>query len=363
MSPVPNHTPPPSSSSSPVTTKRDPVARADADLARLQRAVAPAFVFPARRSPSPSLVGSPPIPVLVSPSQKKSTTSLETLETSSPSVQPSDLLDARSFLVEDDRTPSKANEETTMSVSTLKTPRFPGAFGTPASSAFLPAASSTSHQENAAEESETTPKISTLDVLPPTHIEINGSTSATPVPPGAYRMTPTPAKRKGILKVRFDGNARTPEDIVEDPFAGVVKTENSKANGAFPQSSSSEDDVPPLSLSPSRRRGLRLVDEYGRARRFTEDGEEIMLDTRRKNVNGGSLVSATPDDLAMTPRRRAKMRQVDAVGNEVNSSVASKSREEPNGEVPESRQKQAVLSRLAKSLGELQEDLAEEENA
>ena len=361
----PNHIPLPPSPPSPVASKRDPVACADADLARLHRAVAPNFILPARRSPSLSPVDPLPVPTVTSPPRQWSTNSPESQSrTPPPSIEPSDLLDARSFLVEDDRTPSTANEEAAMSVSTLKTPRFPGTFGTSSSySTSPPAASPTSPQDDAAEEGETTPKIKPVDDLPSTHTQTNGYTSATPAPPGAYRITPTPGKRKGILKVRFDGDAQTPEVVVEDSFPGVVSIGTSKVDGASPNSSSSEDDVPPLSLSPSRRKGLRLVDEYGRARRFTEDGEEIVLDTRRKSANGwGSLMPTVPEDSTMTPRRRAKMRQVDAIGNEMAGSLGSKSRKEPNGEVPEPRRKKAVLSQLTKSLEKLQDDLAEEEN-
>lgn len=100
-------------------------------------------------------------------------------------------------------------------------------------------------------------------------------------------------------------------------------------------------------------------------RRFTEDGEEIMLDNRKKAGNvAESSEPVVTDDPTITPRRRAKMRQVDTLGNEVVDRVESKKvKANPDGEIPETRRKTAVFSRLAKSLGELQDELAEEENA
>jgi hypothetical protein len=215
------------------------------------------------------------------------------------------------------------------------------------------------------EVAEATPRTTPEVDLPPTHIQTNGSASVppTPAPPGAYRATPAPAKLKGILKVRFDGDVQTPEDIAEEPFSGVFSIGNSKS-GSSPHSSSSETDVLPSNLSPSRRKGLRLVDEYGRARRFTEDGEEIILDTRRKRVDiRESVKTAVPDDTAVTPRRRAKMREVDALGNEITDGAGSKPEGAPNRKVPEAQRKEAVFSRLARSLVKLQDDVAEEESA
>lgn len=343
------------SPASPMSAKRSPAARTDADLARLQKAIAPNFMFPARRPLSPSSDTLPP-PLLSTPLNES-----QSKDPSSPKDS-TDLLNQRSFVVEEEAlTPLKDNEAS--SLSTLKTPRFPGAFGTPGP-AFSPSVLGPMSQNDTlnVEDADATPKINPVDGLPPTHIQTSAHTfmPLTPAPPGAYWTTPTSAKRKGILKVRFDGDVQPPEDAVDDPFAGSGST-GSTANGSS-SSSPSEGDVPPLSLSPSRRKGLRLVDEYGRARRFTEDGEEILLDTRRKTGNlAASLEMAVPDDTT-TPRRRAKMRQVDALGNEVNDGMGW-FKKDLDREVPESQRRTAVLSRLAKSLGELQDDLVEEENA
>ncbi|KAF8518743.1 hypothetical protein JB92DRAFT_2058847 [Gautieria morchelliformis] len=360
VSPVPIHTPLPPSPPSPMAAKRGP-ARADVDLARLQRAVAPNFIFPERPS-LPSPVPSPPGSSLAKASQQAVSTISSKPQSWNPppQVESSELPDAHSFLVEQTRTPLKSEPRHTSPV--LKTPRIPGAFGTPGPfNSLLQVVGPAHYEDDLEEEAEATPRITPKDDLPPTHIQTNGSAFVlpTPTPPGAYRATPTPAKRKGILKVRFDGDVQTPEDIVEKPFTGVFSTGNSKS-GSSPHSSSSETDVPPSNLSPSRRKGLRLVDEYGRARRFTEDGEEIILDSRRKRANIGEPVkTAVPDDTTMRSWRRAK---IDAQGNEITDDAGSKPEGEPNRKA-ESQRKGPVLSRLARSLVKLQDDVAEEENA
>ena len=350
-----------------MTAKNGPIARADADLARLQRAVAPNFTFPMRRSPLSSPVLSPLV-TKVSTSPRQSTSAngsrLSSDEHSlSPDIHPS--------VSEEVKTPSKHDEEATDSLFAQQTPRFPGAFGTSVPSTPLPPAIDTiPRPEDILTTEEATPKLKPVDNLPPTHVQANDYSSIppTPAPPGAYLTTPTPGKRKGILKVRFDGDIQTPEDVIEEPVTDVVCT-RSKSNGpSLPSSSSSslsEEDVPPLSVSPTRHKGLRHVDEYGRVRRFTEDGEEIMLDNRKKAGNvAESPEPVVADDPTMTPRRQAKMRQVDTLGNEVVDREESKKvKANHDGEVPETRRKTAVFSRLAKSLGELQDELAEEENA
>jgi hypothetical protein len=286
---------------------------------------------------------------------------------------------------EDVKTPVKPNGEAkplAMPLSTMKTPRCPGAFGTPAL-LFVPAVDSTpeEYEPVTSEEGEPTPKLVPVNALPPSESYAGeppspASVPPTPVPPGAYRATPMPAKRKGILKVRFDGDVQTSEGLVNDSVNGAVGAAKgaaieTKETSSLPSPSS--EDIPPLNLSPSRRKGLRLVDEYGRERRFTEDGEEIVLESRRKNVSTSEeSLKPTPtpvDDGTLTPRRRAKMRQVDALGNEIMETDEPKEepKKEPNGrvngELPEPRGKKALFSRLTRSLGELQDDLAEEEDA
>ncbi|KAF8588699.1 hypothetical protein K439DRAFT_584670 [Ramaria rubella] len=361
LSPVSRDVPFPPSPTSSVNEKRNPAARAGADLARLQRAVAPYFTFPERplSPPQPSAL---PTTLPRQPLSLKSSVSQS--ESSFPPTEHPELPDPQ--YSEGDLTPVEATVGTKDLLSTVATPRFPGAFGTPASTAPLYL--------------EVDPVHSVGDLA--TQTEVGASSRPeniddkevrvvpllqTPAPPGAYRATPTPAKRKGILKVRFDGDSQPSEGVANESTHGVIVTSGnipSKTSGSSsPPSPSSEDDVPFLNLSPSRHKGLRLVDEYGRARRFTEDGEEIILDTRRRNAVKSENDQPAIDDVTITPRRRAKMRQVDSFGNEVTGTEASSPKEVRTGEVPETKGTKAVFSRLAKSLGEVRHELAEEEDA
>jgi len=107
-----------------------------------------------------------------------------------------------------------------------------------------------------------------------------------------------------------------------------------------------------------------MVDEYGRARRFREDGQEIALDRKAGQPQPSNIV----DETTLTPRRRAKMRQVDAFGNEiVGSDMHDVEESKPKPESPDqgsvSKRKKSTYSRIAKSLEELQKEMAEEEKA
>lgn len=150
-----------------------------------------------------------------------------------------------------------------------------------------------------------------------------------------------------------------------DGGSAPVNGLNSKVKGSSPPPSPSSDEVP-INLNPTRNRALRLVDEFGRARLFTEDGEEIKL--HRKGEVTPTSESLAVDDVMLTPRRRAKIRQVDEFGNELVPTAASSSKtakqpEELSRSIPETKRKKTVLVQLAKSLGDLKNDLAEEEDA
>ena len=246
------------------------------------------------------------------------------------------------------------------SLSTMKTPQFPGAFGTPVRP-LAPISGVMLEEHVVLEQMETTPKLEHVD--PVSWFQGYGGGTPSPAPPGGYRGTPTPMKRKGILKVRFDEDVQTSEAPVNGSTVEVGTlngvTIKSKAFSLSPPLSS--EDVPPLSLSSSRRKGLRLVDEYGRERRFTEDGEEIVLDSWRKKVSTNESRQLTPlEDMALTPKTRTKMRQVDALGNEVAGGIEAA---EPKVDLREARSKKTVISGLTRSLRELKHELEQEEEA
>ncbi|KAF8520384.1 hypothetical protein BU17DRAFT_88973 [Hysterangium stoloniferum] len=364
ISPVPSDVPLPPSLSpsppSPLSPNPDRRSRANVDIARLQRAVAPNFTFPPRHSSlSPSGSSDPhlvfPAP-RVSPPARRSASRFK-----SPSP-PAELPELPGRPSEDETeynyTPMRPVLDNTLSA--LCTPRFPGAFGTPyktlsspASAAPLPSGDNETAVQNTMENSS------------PTYSTVT-SNGATPAPPGAYQPTPA-IKLKGIRKVRFDSDANDAQKGEEAPEGGSTPINGliSKVKGSSTPPSPSSDEVP-ININPTRNKALRLVDEFGRARRFTEDGEEIKL--HRKGEATPASESPAVDDVTTTPRRRAKIRQVDEFGNELvsmagSSSTATKQPEELSSSIPESKRKKAVLVQLARSLGDLKNDLAEEEDA
>lgn len=334
ISPVPSDIPLPPSPPSAPNPSHDPVTRADADLARLQKVIAPnspqqsSSIF---WSQNPDHEDSRNFEIMQPPRSKKSS-SINTLGSATSFSPPRDK--------EGWQTPSNRTSDELPA----KTPHPPGAFRTPAHLA---------DEMKRPDELRRTP-INRADNV---EISLPGVTalSQTPAPPGAYISTPATSKLRGILKVRFDRDHKDIQDIQANNVPDLQE-----ANMISTPPSPSSGEVP-LDLSPSRRHKLRIVDEYGRARKFTENGEEIVLD--RKTSQHASGV----DETTLTPRRRAKMRQVDAFGkeiiaNQLETKEGLKIDEATEKETKPQRKKQA-LSHIAKSLGELQQEMVQEENA
>ncbi|KIJ49697.1 hypothetical protein M422DRAFT_246768 [Sphaerobolus stellatus SS14] len=339
ISPVPSDIPLPDSPAFvPASPRRKSTG---ADLARFQKAIAPSFVFPKGRS-------SPPTPTPASPRSLETPRKQQLESSSHPEVSSTDdQTSLRSLSPESEQglqTPARIEEEKAkVPWSLLKTPRPPGAFGTPYPN------------NNRRDEHYPTEE-------PPNPANETGrfgmqgvSLMMTPAPPGAFKQTPASTRLRGILKVRFDGDREVDGESVK-PNAGLPPDGPS----SLPSPSSGEV---PLNLSPSRRHKLRMVDEYGRVRRFTEAGEEIVLDRK----GAPSLPINGADDTTLTPRRRAKMRQVDAFGNEITETDVQKEEIKPKAESNDkgsiSKRKKGAYSHIAKSLEELQKELAEEEHA
>lgn len=120
----------------------------------------------------------------------------------------------------------------------------------------------------------------------------------TPAPPGAWKATPLAAERKGILKVRFDES--TAMDNTNKVSQDTTNALN-QGNGT----TSDVDDEPGLA------RAVRLVDSFGRERRFDDNGEEI-----------GLPPVSLAKELSMSKRSPA-VRLVDSMGNELDPSVSS----------------------------------------
>lgn len=155
------------------------------------------------------------------------------------------------------------DEDSTVHQATIKTPRPPGGWSTPSRAAGYSVEADDSTVPNAGQ---------------------------TPVPPGAWKSTPLP-ERKGILKVRFDESIKGhTNDLSQDAT-------NRLENGT---------EVSDVDDEPGMARAVRLVDSFGRERRFDEDGQEI------EGPPPVSLASELESSM-----RTASVRMVDSMGNEL----------------------------------------------
>lgn len=157
--------------------------------------------------------------------------------------------------------------------SMMKTPRPPGGWATPKSRMLNDADASSSN-----------------------------SIGQTPAPPGAWRGAPgLSGAKKGILKVRFDESASL-SDYANGIHQNSVPALTLAESGAF-------DNVQEQSLEEeferAAKRGVTLVDSFGRQRQFDQDGSEIDLPP----------VTLTQE---LSPSKRApSVRVVDSLGNEL----------------------------------------------
>jgi hypothetical protein len=129
----------------------------------------------------------------------------------------------------------------------------------------------------------------------------------TPAPPGAWKGTPVALERKGILKVRFDESTAT-------NHTNEVSQDATNAPNAVDNSSDIDDE-------PGPTRAVRLVDSFGRERRFDEDGKEVTLPP-----------VSLARELSMS-KHSPSVRLVDSMGNELDLSAASQDNTSDLGDI------------------------------
>lgn len=306
-------------------------ATVQADLARLHKAIQPDFTFP---SPSSAQARD------LSPPQE----SLHDLK--------DELSSHAAVLVDDTRTPLR--HEQSANSTYLKTPNPPGAFGTPYSQVKREAGNSAPFPDTPSPSVGPDSEHNGRD----SYVNNDMTTLATPAPPGAYRTTPGTAKRKGILKVvRFD-----------DAETNDTPHEDSADRNLTPELRSQATDTLVVNLESenleavTRRKGLRLVDEYGRVRKFTEDGMEVPLD-RKGNVSQPDITAQQQsaslsgiEPISVTEQQSMRNTSIETVEYPTDRPENSNSEylTEPND-------KRAVVAHLTKSLGKMQAALAQEE--
>ncbi|KAH9039046.1 hypothetical protein EDB84DRAFT_1437098 [Lactarius hengduanensis] len=208
----------------------------------------------------------------------------------------------------------------------------------------------------------------------------------TPAPPGGWFSTPGSLRRRSLMKVRFettpsgsavsDGDTTAKDDKgvetslpeanwdVTPPLGPTHGTSESMSEPSFNNVKSSS---PVLALStsaspvdgtavgsPSRRKlrrtpGVRLVDEYGRAK------EDFLSTPSRKNVREHSASMHMPGGGALKTPRNASVRILDAMGHELEEPSEQNDSEDTVTEARHTRQE--ALERMKKAVADLREGL------
>ncbi|KAH9894936.1 hypothetical protein C8Q73DRAFT_645470 [Cubamyces lactineus] len=293
---------------------------------------------------------------------------------------------------EDDHTPVMQSRDIQGDLTAMKTPRPPGAWlATPA-----PSRQSTKEPVERASSAppETEQPSSTSDgglATPPATLSRASSLPPqTPAPPGGWVNTPAPdttARKRGILKVRFEVESETAsEGTIERP--SVDSSVESKASDATlpeaswsvlaPQngdaSTSSAPAEEPTNQSPPthqslRRRirqkspGIRVLDAYGREHVEPPAGPTDNHETPPENadlpVNSQAVAAATPHKehraaLSTTPRSRSAVRMVDAMGREIEEEPM-----EDDSSVGPPLSRSEALYRIRETLSSMAQDLSD----
>ncbi|KAI0633690.1 hypothetical protein C8Q77DRAFT_1218000 [Trametes polyzona] len=300
---------------------------------------------------------------------------------------------------EEDHTPVMQSRDIQGDLTSLKTPRPPGAW------LATPAPSRQSTKEPIARAGSAPPaeqhspsSDSGLATPPATLSRANSLPPQTPAPPGGWVNTPAPdtsGRKKGGLKVRFDVESETAsEGTFERPSADSSAESSAKACGnenesgttpwgiaALQNGDASTSSVAPTESSasspptpPSLRRrirqkspSIRMLDAYGREQVETSPAPTAVQERETtseaapevKPANGHAVVPATPQREARassssaTPRSRSAVRMVDAMGREIEESVVEDSVVDP----PLSRSE--TLYRMRESLASMAQELSD----
>ncbi|KAI0940568.1 hypothetical protein AcW1_003729 [Taiwanofungus camphoratus] len=274
----------------------------------------------------------------------------------------------------DDRTPAGQG----FNLTAMKTPRPPGAWmQTPVphhvSSDPFTRAQSTPPESN--EPSSGSGLVTPASTWP----RVNPLPAQTPAPPGAWLQTPgSSARRKSILKVRFDVESETtlsdvtPDSLPVDPPKAQPQGISGNGSLVLPDPTSVQDVKPESHLEqpfsrnevverpstpPSkpirvsrRSPSVRVVDAFGREtvadEQVPEQPEQPVVQQRRRanSTEGGPS----------TPRSKSSVMIVDAMGRELKDVT-----EESNSEMDIPSSHNEALARIRQAIAHLAEDLSE----
>ncbi|KAI0717282.1 hypothetical protein C8T65DRAFT_707331 [Cerioporus squamosus] len=248
----------------------------------------------------------------------------------------------------DDHTPSMQSREVQGDLTSLKTPRPPGAWmATPAPSREVNkepverAGSAPPPDFNSSASSD-----SGLATPPATLSRATSLPPQTPAPPGGWVATPAAGntiRRGSILKVRFDLKAETAsegptegEDSLESRHEGEIASssaeatplngDTSSASNGPAESSAEPPPTPPSIRDRSRKKspGVRILDAFGREQiesapqpGIQESPAELVVSERKTTTTPSTPRNAQRTVSSATPRNRSGVRVVDAMGREI----------------------------------------------
>ncbi|KAI0316515.1 hypothetical protein OF83DRAFT_240677 [Amylostereum chailletii] len=298
-------------------------------------------------------------------------------------------------------TPTHHDPPAAPDFSSMKTPRPPGAWmATPAPTRIQePKLLFTSDKRRPRSNSlpqGTPPKqedvVQKTETPSSASVRSNTLPTRTPAPPGAWIATPATAKRKSLMKVRFEsvasdsapsenGDAIKEESVDEgmssletrtqplgapqfdasmsmsDPsFNGVAESSPVPRNGGLVFNVPSIPETPKTPSEPSKRPrkspSVRLVDEFGRERSEQTETASVKKDASRRDISRSMHM---PGGQLMTPRNKSGVRMLDAMGREVDEPSENNDSEDTVTEERPSRPQ--ALARVNKTTAEMGEQI------
>ncbi|RDX48023.1 hypothetical protein OH76DRAFT_693877 [Lentinus brumalis] len=255
---------------------------------------------------------------------------------------------------EGDHTPLMQSHELQGDLTSLKTPRPPGAWlATPAPSRQV-TKEPVQRPGSAPPLGSSASSDSGLATPPATFSRATPLPAQTPAPPGGWVATPAAGnttRRGSILKVRFDLQAETAseaategDDSLESRYQGEPQEASSSAEAApfngdassassAPEESSAEPPPTPPSIRDRPRKkspGVRILDAFGREQvenapqPATQDSPAELVVSERKPPTPSTPRTATRAVSNVTPRNHSGVRVVDAMGREIEEEPAVK---------------------------------------
>lgn len=192
----------------------------------------------------------------------------------------------------------------------MKTPRPPGAWGTPF---VTPAPALTARSSSGSKEKDAQQKHTALqdeaNTPPASYSHMTSMAMKTPALPGGWVATPATIAAKRLQKVRFD-----PKDVATAPATDSARDESSLASDSFSADGSvamkaAGKEKPPSPRTPGR---IRVMDAFGNE--ITPAVSDVKAEKRSPH---DELHAAKEGKPRTSDGRKSRIRVLDAMGNEI----------------------------------------------